>query len=98
MADDVIDEILEERFAFDQQVKQFPGSRTVTNSLLASAYMFDQLAFEVGLQTWPTPPNQQALVTLMTAFLDDVELILNPPEPPTSSSQPKQSAPPPKKP
>lgn len=93
MAEDVIDEILEERFAFDQQLKQFPGSRTVTNSLLASAYMFDQLAFELGLQAWPTPTNQQALVTVMAAFLDDVELIVNPPAPPASSSQPKQSAP-----
>jgi hypothetical protein len=96
MADDVIDMILEERFAFDQQVKQFPGSRTVANSLLADAYMFEQLAFELGLKSWPAPPNKQALITLMTAFLDDVELILNPPAPP--ATKPTPSAPPPKKP
>jgi uncharacterized protein DUF4157 len=96
MADDVIDMILEERFAFDQQLKQFPGSKTVANSLLADAYMFDQLAFELGLKSWPAPPNKQALITLMTAFLDDVELTLNPPAPPTT--KPAPSAPPPKKP
>ena len=95
MADDVIDMILEERFAFDQQVKQFPGSRTVANSLLADAYMFDQLAFELGLKSWPAPPNKQALITLMTAFLDDVELTLNPPAKPSKPSPP---ASPPKKP
>jgi hypothetical protein len=96
MADDVIDMILEERFAFDQQLKQFPGSKTVANSLLADAYMFDQLAFELGLKSWPAPPNKQALLTAMTAFLDDVELTLNPPAPP--ATKPAPSAPPPKKP
>jgi hypothetical protein len=96
MAEDVIDMILEERFAFDQQLKQFPGSKTVANSLLADAYMFDQLAFELGLKSWPAPPNKQALLTAMTAFLDDVELTLNPPAPP--ATKPAPSAPPPKKP
>jgi hypothetical protein len=96
MADDVIDMILEERFAFDQQVKQFPGSRTVANSILADAYMFDQLAFELGLKSWPAPPNKQALITFMTAFLDDVELILNPPAPAKPGSKPSPSANPPK--
>lgn len=98
IADDVIDMILEERFAFDQQVKQFPGSRTVANSLLADAYMFDQLAFELGLKSWPAPPNKQALITLMAAFLDDVELTLNPPAPAKSGNKPSPSANPPKKP
>jgi hypothetical protein len=98
VADDVIDEILEERFAFDQQLKQFPGSKTASNSILADAYMFDQLAFGLGLKTWPTPPNRQALVNLMAAFLTDVELILNPPAPTTPRTTPGTSAPPPKKP
>jgi hypothetical protein len=98
MADEVIDMILEERFAFDQQVRQFAGSRTVANSLLADAYMFDQLAFELGLKSWPAPPNKQALITLMTAFLDDVELILHPPAPAKPGSKPSPSANPPKKP
>jgi hypothetical protein len=98
VADDAIDEMLEERFAFDQQVKQFPGSKTVTNSLLADTYMFDQFAFGLGLKSWPTPPNRQALVALMAAFLDDVELTLNPPAAPKPSSKPSPSAAPPKKP
>src|SRR5207302_11140306 len=98
IAEDAIDEMLEERFAFDQQVKQFPGSKTVANSLLADAYMLDQLAFGLGLKSWPTPPNRQTLVALMAAFLDDVELILNPPAAPQPGSKPNPSAAPPKKP
>src|SRR5207244_9742187 len=91
IADDVIDEILEERFVYDQQLKQFPGSKTVANSLLADAYMFDELAFGLGLKSWPTPPNRQALINLMAAFLADVKLILSPPAPP---SPPLQNPPP----
>lgn len=93
VADLAIEEILEERFAYDQQVKQFPGSRTVANSPLADAYMFNQLAFGPGLKSWPKVPNRAALVALMTAFLDDVELILNPPAAkpkPGPSTQPKK--------
>src|SRR5258708_34580628 len=47
-----IDEMLEERFAFDRQGKQFPGSRTVAKSLLPDPYTFDQLSFELGLKNW----------------------------------------------
>jgi len=93
VAEQAIDMILEERFAFDQQVKQFPGSKTVANSLLADAYMFDELAFVAGLKSWPAPPNRQDLVKLMAAFLDDVELTVNPPAPapkPTPPPQPKK--------
>lgn len=93
VVDKVIDEILEERFAFDQQLKQFPTSKPATNTALADAYMFDELASELSLKSWPAPPNRQALVTLMAAFLDDVELTVNPPAP----AKPAPSAPPPKK-
>ncbi|MBZ5523450.1 MAG: DUF4157 domain-containing protein [Acidobacteriia bacterium] len=97
----VIAQILEERFAVDQQAAAYP--RVVSNSTLAGAYLWDLLADAASKKPWPKGPGAAALVTAMADFLDDVGAILNPPAvpvapPPKVSPPPTGSATPKKKP
>lgn len=73
----VVDQVLEERFAVDEQARQFP--RTVSNAQLARAYLFDYLAATVlgPRRTWPVRPTRQRLLELMQALLDDTSAALS---------------------
>jgi formiminotetrahydrofolate cyclodeaminase len=90
----VISQILEERFAVDQQAAAYP--RVVSNATLAGAYLWDLLADATSKKPWPQGSGASALVTAMANFLDDVKAILNPPAAPAGSATPapKAGAPP----
>lgn len=88
----VITRLLEERFAVDQELAAYP--RTVSNTTLVGAYLWDLLADETSKKPWPQGSGAQTLVTAFAAFLDNVAAILNPP-PPTGSATPRPQASPP---
>jgi hypothetical protein len=90
----VITQLLEERFAVDQELAAYP--RTVSNITLAGAYLWDLLAAETSLKSWPQPQGSgaQTLVKAVAAFLDDVGTKLNPPPPTGSATPPPQASPP----
>ena len=91
-AANVISKLLEERFALDQQLAAYP--RTVPNTKLAGAYLWDLLADETSRKPWPQGSGAQTLVTAMATFLDDVAATLNPPPTGSATPSPKASQPP----
>jgi len=96
IAAQVIDLILGERFAIDQQRTQLPQSPPVSNTTVAQAYLFDYLASEAGRKPWPASPNARNLIGLLAAFLDDVMSLLAPPAAKSTgpSPSPTTAAPP----
>lgn len=85
----VISRMLEERFATDQQLAAYP--RTVSNSVLAGAYLWSLLAEETGKSPWPQGSGAQALVTQTAKFLDDVAALLAQPAKPAPKTPPAGS-------
>lgn len=83
IAADVIDGILEELFAVDQQQRaNVPQSRPVNKGMIAQAYLFPVLLpQEAGIKSWPNGPSRASLVQSMAAFLNDVSSLV-------ASSQP----------
>jgi len=87
IADQVIDRIIEERFAVDQQRQQFTGSIVAgtTNNAIARGYLRPYLADE-GVNLAVGDANTTRLLGEVEAMLNDIPVNLGAPSPPPAGS------------